>query len=163
MTPRQKCSANPRVTFFVSGSSRYIHFRPSTAASPNSRGGGFSTARFPLPRESRWIPDSRRIRLGRPEPPAAGRSITHQDNGGQRRVRIIAQPNLELHDLDIHPAASPGHAAPGLPPAHPLKPSDGLGADGPLPAVADHCRWHPAGCLQHHMFHALHGMAGVRQ
>ncbi len=32
------------VAFFVSGSSRYIHLRPSTAASPNSRGGGFSNA-----------------------------------------------------------------------------------------------------------------------
>ena len=45
MTRRRKTWRMAGLTFFVSGSSRYIHLRPSTAASPNSRGGGFSNAR----------------------------------------------------------------------------------------------------------------------
>lgn len=146
MTRLRKTLRSTCVTFFVSGSSRYIHLRPSTAASPNSRGGGFSNARMAFP--------SGRVRNGLPEPPTAAEPIPDQRHGSQCRVGIVPQPHLDLQHLHIHAADSAWHSSLAFPPADTFEPSDRCCADGPLPAPADHrCGVSACSCLEHHMFH----------
>lgn len=69
VTRRRKTLQITRVAFFVSGCSRYIHLRPSTAASPNSRGGGFSNARDDVD-QAASATDSRSLQL----PPGSSRT-----------------------------------------------------------------------------------------
>lgn len=96
----------------VSGSSRYIHLRPSTAASPNSRGGGFSNARGPAEASGRDLrpqaigpePLSGGVRDGLPQPPSAAKAIPLQQHGCQGRAAVASEPYLDLEDLHVHAA-----------------------------------------------------------
>lgn len=98
---------------------------------------------------------SGRVSNGLPEPPTAAETIPHQRHGGQRRAGIVPQPHLDLQYFHIHAADSAGHPALAFPPADTFEPSDGHGADGPLPAPEDHrCRYSACCPREHHMFHA---------
>ena len=74
---------------------------------------------------------------GLAQPPSASQPVTDDFHGGQGRSAAPSQPGLDLPHLHIDAAKAFRHPPLRFPPAHPLKPADGLGTHRPFPAAAD--------------------------